>query len=240
MLHARQPRACCSSAGHICIFVATEAGKPAYIDRLTSVLITWAATPLPANVSVRFVLSAHGLSQLFNLSSQTRRIASTRARAATLLAKAMPFPPHVPQLTAALRNEQLVVLDDSTRDFERHRYADAAGVASSTTAGATSPSRRALAMVSLKPKLKVRSEGLAATASSGATWGRLRVPKPQRLRVVRGVVRGVSAAGSHAPPRGAVAPMRDVDAVSQSGLPPSGSMRVWNYKIAQPTHTTCN
>lgn len=117
MLHARQQRACCSSAGHICIFVATEAGKPAYIDRLTSVLITWAATPLPADVSVRFVLSAHGLSQLFNLSSQTRRIASTRARAATLLAKAMPFPPHVPQLTAALRNEQLVVLDDSTRDL---------------------------------------------------------------------------------------------------------------------------
>ena len=117
MLHARRQRACCSSAGHICIFVATEAGKPAYIDRLTSVLITWGATPLPADVSVRFVLSAHGLSQLFNLSSQTRRIASTRARAATLLAKAMPFPPHVPRLTAALRNEQLVVLDDSTRDL---------------------------------------------------------------------------------------------------------------------------
>ena len=110
----------CPSGGPICIFVLTEAGRPAYLDRLVSVAVTWATTPLPANTSLHFVLSAHGISSLFDQKNLSSRVASLRASAAARLAKHMAASaPHISERTPALRNDNLVVLDDSIRDSFR-------------------------------------------------------------------------------------------------------------------------
>lgn len=110
----------CPSGGPICIFVLTEAGRPAYLDRLVSVAVTWATTPLPANTSLHFVLSAHGISSLFDQKNLSSRVASLRASAAARLAKHMAASaPLISERTPALRNDNLVVLDDSIRDSFR-------------------------------------------------------------------------------------------------------------------------
>ena len=113
-----------SSAGQLCVFVAGEANKSEYFERLVAVSSSWGRREwLPANTSLHYVMSAHGISNLFDRAMVAETMSALQSRAMGVLRPH--FRTGMQEQVAAgmqaqsIRNDQLVILNGSTSLLER-------------------------------------------------------------------------------------------------------------------------
>ena len=113
-----------SSAGRLCVFVSGEANKSEYFERLVAVSSSWGRREwLPANTSLHYVMSAHGISNLFDRAMVAETMSALHARAMGVLRPH--FRTGMQEQVAAgmqaqsIRNDQLVILNGSTSLLER-------------------------------------------------------------------------------------------------------------------------
>lgn len=104
-----------SAPDSICVFVSTEAGRDANYLRLVAAMSTWGSRPLPPGTTLRYVLSAHGISQLFNATRLNATLRQLTQASTSLLTSLGAASATVPKLCSSLRNDDLVVHDEADR-----------------------------------------------------------------------------------------------------------------------------